>query len=298
MAGSDEICFVQFLHPGGEHQPDRDSVKEWNTGDHRRKFMVTRGRCIDGGGQSCDGEILFWGEWEPESEVDREISRRISNGPYYIWRPFYVEPQSYRRLQNTDPFVLTAFLYGVCQQHTKAGPTQLRYLDKGSVILFGSCVADEFVLDTVFVARDWVDHDISNYEIRLKGRVPDAYWHVTLGPQYHSDRDNGSCGSEPQRSYRLYIGATHDDPFEGMFSFFPCRLRGEAPDGFARPVIRDPRFITDNHRQGKRLNSQSTLNESRRLWDTVVSQVLRQANQLGVYAEMPEQRASHGNTLR
>lgn len=298
MAGKDAICFVQFLHPGGEHRPDRGSVKSWNTGDHRRKFMVTRARCVDKHHQISDGEFLFWGEWEPESEVDREIERQVSGGPGYIWRPFYVEPKSYSRLQNTDPFVFTAFLYGICQQHTKEGATQLRSLDKGSVVLFGSCVDDQFALDTVFVVRDWVDHDVSNYEIHLKGRVPDAYWHVTLGPQYHSGRDKGNCGSEPNRSYRLYLGATREEPFEGMFSFFPCRRRSDAPNGFTRPVIHDPEFITDKHRQGKRLNPQSTVKESRRLWESVVDQVLRQGNRLGIYADMPERRASHGNSQR
>ena len=38
--------FVQFPHPGGEQNP-RTSDIPWNTGDHRRKFLVTPGRYLD-----------------------------------------------------------------------------------------------------------------------------------------------------------------------------------------------------------------------------------------------------------
>jgi hypothetical protein len=54
-------------------------------------------------------------------------------------------------MQNTDPFVFgDQFHYTGCLQHTKRGATQLRYLDRGSVILFGSCREKrDFVVDTV-----------------------------------------------------------------------------------------------------------------------------------------------------
>lgn len=44
----DRLCFVQFLHPGVEHPPDCDDVKDWNRGPHRRKFMRLTGRCVQG----------------------------------------------------------------------------------------------------------------------------------------------------------------------------------------------------------------------------------------------------------
>jgi hypothetical protein len=61
-------CFVQFIHPGGEHWPDRGDRKFWNREAHRRKFLKGRGRYITGG-EAREGEIVFWGEWEPESRV-------------------------------------------------------------------------------------------------------------------------------------------------------------------------------------------------------------------------------------
>src|SRR4051812_1450404 len=61
-------CFVQFIRPGGEHAPDQGDLKFWNRDQHRRKFLRSGGRYVDGG-ETKEGEVVFWGEWEPESRV-------------------------------------------------------------------------------------------------------------------------------------------------------------------------------------------------------------------------------------
>jgi len=43
----ERLCFVQFIHPGGEHEPDDGDLKLWNCGAHRRKFMKARGRYLE-----------------------------------------------------------------------------------------------------------------------------------------------------------------------------------------------------------------------------------------------------------
>lgn len=288
MPSDNAICFVQFIHPGGEHRPDEPQLKNWNRGDHKRKFLVSRGRCVRYS-EVLDTELVFWGEWEPESEVIVQVAQPLAHGPRYLYRPFYVVPRSYAGLQNTDPFVFDGFLYGICQQHTSAGPTQLRYLQRGSVILFGSSVADSFVLDTVFVVRDWIDHDRSSYESALDSRVPHGYKEVTLNAMYLSGGGSeAACPSNNNRSYRLYFGATHATPVEGMFSFFPCLPFEKGRFGFARPTLRDTRFITSNLRQGKRRNPQPSPAQIRDLWQSVVGQVLAQDLWLGIHAQMPE----------
>ena len=40
----EKLCFVQFLHPGGEHRPDDGSLKNWNTGPQKRKFARIAGK--------------------------------------------------------------------------------------------------------------------------------------------------------------------------------------------------------------------------------------------------------------
>jgi hypothetical protein len=167
----EKLCFVQFLHPGGEHRPDDGSIKRWNTKEHRRKFLVRPGKYV-AGAKLLEGEMEFWGEWEPDSRVVKSIADPIPHGPRFIYEPYYVLPESYIGLQNTDPFVFgERFHYTGCQQRTTNGSTQLRYLSRGSVILFGSCEdKSAFVLDTVFVVDRWIDHDRANYAQIL--RVP------------------------------------------------------------------------------------------------------------------------------
>jgi hypothetical protein len=282
------LCFVQFIHPGKEHPPDDGTLKGWNRGPHRRKFMEVPGRCVRSG-PVVTAPLVFWGEWEAQSEVVREIAAPVRFGPRFIHRPFYQRPRSYRGLQNTDPFVFgERFLYTGCQQWTVRGPTQLRFLQRGSVILFGSCIGERhFAVDTVFVVADWVDHDRSNYRQRVTPRVPPEYADVTLWPWYASGESG--CGKQ-RESFRLYFGATYKDRVCGMFSFFPCAPAGERLGGFTRPVIRLRGVVTSRLKQGKRLNPIVELREARSLWQNVAKQVRDQGLWLGVEATMPSRR--------
>jgi len=282
------VCFVQFIHPGGEHRPDDDGRKEWNRGPHRRKFLRGPGRLIRGG-RHAKGDLHFWSEWEPESEVLHQIGDPVPGGPRFIWRPWYTPKRDASGLQNTDPFVFGAFHYTGCQQHAGGHPNQLRHLDCGSVVLFGSHVGGDFVLDTVFVVHDWRDHDASGWRRDLNGLVSTEYTEVTLEPWYARPEESGeACGARgAARSYRLYFGATVENPVEGMFSYFPCTPADETPRGFARPRIRIAEAITPLLRQGKRLNRQSSAASCIRLWGAVRAQVEAKGLALGVHADIP-----------
>jgi hypothetical protein len=285
-----KLCFVQFIHPGGEHRPDSKGFKRWNRESHKRKFIKQPGRYVDED-NIHDGLVAFWGEWEPESKVMKEILNPIPNGPHYIYEPFYVEPASYQGLQNTDPFVFgEKFYYTGCQQQTKNGPTQLRYLSRGSVLIFGSCLdRSRFVLDTVFVVNDSIDHNKRNYKEVLGTTVSQGYDEVTISPWYQESLpESESCiQNSPHESWRLYFGAGYENPLQGMYCFFPCVPFEEKSKGFARPVITLPRAITNNLSQGKRLNPQSSIEAIKVLWNEVVAQVREQGLALGVYAQMP-----------
>jgi hypothetical protein len=284
-----ELCFVQFIHPGGEHRPDNGRFKGWNRSSHKRKFLKNSGRYLHEG-KLEEGEIVCWAEWEPESEVVKEIDDPFTNGPRYIYRPYYVVPPSYEGLQNTDPFIFgEQFYYEGCQQRTKNGPTQLRYLARGSVLLFGSCVnQSDFVLDTVFVVDDWIEHSRSDFRERLVDAVPEAYKDVTISPWYQESfgEKKGCIQINASESWRLYFGATYEHLLNGMFSFFPC-LPYEGEKGFARPRIRIRGVITDNLSQGKKLNPQESLHDVKTLWDEVAKQVEEQGLRLGVFTGIP-----------
>ena len=260
----------------------------WNRGPHKRKFIRIRGTYV---AQTADAQIKdavlgFWGEWEPQSTA-MAIAAPLPGGPAWIHEPFYSPPADNSWRQNTDPCVFGGFRYTCCQQHVKRRPTGMQRLESGSMILFGSYVADRFVLDTVFVigkgdragAVAGVEHDSTTFR-RLRGVVPAAYLDVTLEPWYSED---------PAEPCRLYDGATVDAPIDGMYSFFPCLPWTDGRNGFARPHLDLPGVMTQSQRQGRRV-SVVTERVISSLWAEVGAQVVSQGLQLGVSAEMPPRR--------
>jgi hypothetical protein len=279
----DRIRLVQFIHPGGEHEPDEGNEKHWNTGDHKRKFLQSRGEYVSGDGDDhpTTDDLLFWGEWEPDSTVVSRIKSPVECGPHYIYEPYYgAVPTTWA--QNTDPFVFgDSFLYSNCKQTTKHGVTQLAMLGRGSVILFGSCIARcHFVVDTVFVVDRWIKFYPPNYRTELAGQVSKTFEDVTLSRiAHHADTP-----------FTLYFGATYNQRVDGMFSFFACQPRTQGEVGFARPVIKLPGQITNNLTQGKKMTVQPDLATMQSQWSNVMQQVTDQGLMLGVSAELPEQR--------
>ena len=137
---ADSRCFIQFPHPGYEHQPDPSGHKAWNTyaNAHARKFMQFAGQWTDERGQQHSGKMRAWGEWEAQSDLLQELDRPDSSElPRYLWLPYYTDQTyGYERLHNTDSFIFgERILYSNCKQ---AKRPNLRNLERGSVIAFGS----------------------------------------------------------------------------------------------------------------------------------------------------------------
>jgi hypothetical protein len=151
---------VQFTHPGSEHGPETPStdLKHWNTGRHKRKFLAARGQYVSGGNLE-EGELMFWGEWEPCSRVERLTQPAgTPNLPKWLHHPLWPCPESCRLpgmmanikkgagctpvrsgsgggtckseeafCQNTDPYVFgPCFKYFNCKQirHRSIAPKQ------------------------------------------------------------------------------------------------------------------------------------------------------------------------------
>jgi hypothetical protein len=272
-----KLCFVQFLHPGPEHDVRSPGIYPWNTaGKHRRKFLRSPGTYLDARGKTVEDELVFWGEWEPQSEASR-LEKTETLEPQWLHRPFY-EPRA-AWAQNTDPFVFgDHFRFSICQQH-RGGPrpTQLAKLLPGSVILFGSGLGRAFRLDTVFVVGEGaVEHHRNDLPT-----VDSVYEETVIRPHYTGFLDD--------RVHRLYRGATPKDPVAGMFSFFPCRTLAEAPNGFPRPTIRLEQ-ITQTQRQSYRRTVLASTDDAAVLWRNLVGQVEAAGLRLGVRAELPERR--------
>src|SRR5436190_21374292 len=109
--------FVQFPHPGSEHEP-HGSVMDWNLGDHKRKFLRSNGDYVVDGVVEA-GAIAFWGEWEPQSRVVETYPKIGASMPRRLQEPFWRAPAGSGLWQNTDPLVFgDRFLYTNCRQPT------------------------------------------------------------------------------------------------------------------------------------------------------------------------------------
>ena len=253
-------CFVQFSHPGREHEPDPGGGKAWNTWDtsHARKFMQFRGEWIDEDDGTRSGGLRAWGEWEPESDLIRELNQPGGNWlyPRYLWHPYYVPKDDHQRLHNTDPFIFgDRFLYSNCGQPSKPG---LRRLGEGSVIAFGSGRKIEgerqWMLDTVLVVADSVEYAAPEARLVLDDLASDTFLAVTGGPIVDNE----------EASFRLYRGATPDEPVNGMFSFFPA-MPADGDSGFPRPLIDLPGEYFNPRRPSR---PASVAGRSRPAWST------------------------------
>lgn len=277
--------FVQFLHPGQEHTPNKNNPNhiDWNKGDHKRKFLKNPGIYLDGNNK-VKSDVIFWGEWEAPSDMIQKLIIEEETQPKYLFQPYFSPLQYQGFLQNTDPFVFgDNFYYVCCRQTTKRGSTQLRFLGEGSVILFGSRLNHKFVLDTVFVVDKY--YDIKSLK-QVSQYVPDTYVDVTLKHILSCGNINqNKCSSN--QNFRLYIGAKFDNPKNEMFSFFPCLpYKAKINNGFSRPVIQIPNIISDNQSQGYKINRNFKTN-IKELWTEVKNQVEKANLNLGIYTELP-----------
>ncbi len=279
-------CFVQFPHPGGEHNPPGDDMP-WNRGDHRRKFLVTPGRYLDGDDHIGEAELAYWAEWEPPSRVERRwpASGRL---PRVLHRPYWVEPATRRFRQNTDPWVWgDRMLYSNCKQTSTIGPERrpnsMQRLTRGSVVCFGSTIDGEFCLDTVLVvgsAEPWAPAEAADLDV-------DAAFKVCTGGSIMTVR------RDAEQRLTLYRGATVADPVEGMFSFVPARRADAADPRFARPPVRLPGRINPASRQSTRGSRRPLpVDVLRDCWEAVRHQTVAAGLLLAVWLQTPDRQGS------
>ena len=233
---SEVLAVVQFPHPGGEHRLDDGDVKAWNRGDHKRKYMIAETTHIDPAGATKAGPVCFWGEWEPPSRVIHRFHRDPTGRlPEFVHRPFLEVLDDDEPRQNSDPFVFgDRFIYSNCRQARNA---KLRRLAPGSLILFGSKVRGEWVLDTVFVVSDSVPYTVAESSLLDESALVQE---VVLGPLRH-DKNPALI------PISLYRGRTSTESPTGPFSFTPCLPATDGYPRFPRPrLVLEERWISPN----------------------------------------------------
>ena len=198
-------------------------------------------------------------------------------------------PNNYPNDLNTDPLVFgNYFIYSNCRQiknySGKLIPTQLAFLQQGSIILFGSKLTDTngipyFALDTVFVVGESRRYIPFNYNTNLKGFVPKAF-PVIMG-NFMSNKNCFTC----------YQGATFNQPVQGMFSFSPCKPYKGVNEGFPRVKLTDKDFaqfgniIINGLSRNYHLTDIPNLDVSCMIWDKVCQIVQQQGYERGVNFE-------------
>ncbi|MFC3961792.1 hypothetical protein [Nocardia jiangsuensis] len=183
-------------------------------------------------------------------------------------------------------------IYSNCKQNTKKGPTALRNLERGSVIVFGSVLGGEFCVDTVFVvaaAEPWTPLAVAE-----RG-LGDAFLAATAEPLGAPAGDGrsvpdgkGSCAPAPKAVLTLYRAATVDDPVDGMYSFVPALPAAADGPRFARPSVRIPGAInpasTQSHRSAPGVESPAAVSE---LWRETRRQIVDQDLVLATHLDIP-----------
>jgi len=265
---------IQFTHPGPEHSHDKQNPfhKSWNIRKHKRKFMHVKGQYVIND-ELKSGELMFWGEWEPPSTVTKLRAQITSFHPAWLHKPylpdFIPNPISNNKsYQNTDPFVFDkAFKYFICKQFKpKTGKTtKLSSLDKGSIILFGSTGNQNkpspfFQLDTVFVIADYIDYDSSDPKA-LSSSELDFYNKVVFKMAF-------PYPTEKSMKLRLYVGATYENTFNGMYSFSPSKLYTKDNTTFPRLALKDLKYLTNNLNAAPKTNVVS-IDDALQFWNKI-----------------------------
>jgi hypothetical protein len=262
------------------------------------------------------GNLLFWGEWEPPSEVRPLLTKEEVDGVTHIYadcpnlhKP-YLSPQPFPKntpdeknpYQNTDPFVFgDQFRYAICKQ--SGGANIMPRLDKGSLILFGNGQGTGenagFALDTVFVVAGYWEFNVSNTQTLLedlKRKYKDAELYYKIVIELAC-----SCAGT-NAIHRCYYGAIYEDrdQYDGMYSFVPAHKtvktfeEYKATDkGFPRvwlgeksPFIANSGSINLNLKQGLKATERSSAT-IKAFWQNIRQLSRDQGFVEGVHFDMP-----------
>lgn len=273
-------------------------------------------------------DVSFWGEWESESAFFKntqktEGDQKAAGLPQYTHEPKCYRNDIFNKLeqhrvidgdecsdfysktedgmgekQNTDPYVFgNQFMYSCCKQQ---GRNSLKKLSRGDIIVFfgqkGKKAAGNYrcYIDTVFVvggvmARGKYKDLIP--ELMKSNKVSTQFVYKTILPIVYGNQANLGKSAEDNV---LYYGATIDEPVDGMFSFFPCKISGN-DQGFKRfehkPFIAH-KVEDEEEREcyptnNVSVNTYKTVDEVKGFWAELIREIVDEGYMLGTKAEEP-----------
>jgi hypothetical protein len=147
----------------------------------------------------------------------------------------------------------------------------------GSLVLFGSHLDGQFVLDTVFVVGSRTSFIVGEPG-ELYEDISPAFRVATLDPLSNNARLRGLTA-------QLYRAVAYcDDGRHDMYSFAPARADGAR---FSRPVLRRSRFINPGLTQNFKITPASR-EEVLAVWNDAVAQVQSKGLDLGIEFAEPK----------
>lgn len=203
---------ILLPHPGGERLPKPGSVRvKWPSNNkHARKFLRAKGKWSLSTGTSGSSWLEFWGEYEGPTACDWLPSRDTRGAPRVVHS---IDPRPGPPTLNTDPWVFhPGFVWSIClHKQLKTYKAEVR---TGDIVLFGSVVRSEWVLDTVLVVDSRTEG--------VRGKIDDTYDQLVL--------------PTIRRRFRPFVGRPYEDS-GGPFSFAPAVRADDAHRPFQRPAI-------------------------------------------------------------
>lgn len=331
-----EVKIVEFFHPGGEHLTTYNSSHKWkkkevlesefmpsNIGEHRRKFMINKGKYLNKDmSQSNETDIAFWGEYENPTKfkaikydnIDEKKKDKYfheNDIPQYVHYEFYEEKDNKVR-ENTDPYIFGDTFYYCCCKQTDRKTGKARYLQtdlgKGSLVIYGCKLKDKFLLDTVFVIKNFEPYSTCATDDLYFGKVladlSNTYVNTSLKPLEKSEAVGGE-------KFVLYSGATYNSKYsiggKEIFSFFPCKPVNRTEDiskcasesAFSRPYLDLQKYSLKLPGQGAPANILENYTKNNCItisgeetiamyWQMIVDDIIGQGLSIGIYTEEPK----------
>ena len=281
------------------------------------------------------GKLLFWGEMEYPTHMRkipysyRDITGKL---PVFLHTPISQERfnvgkmtdeelyQTYQAhiktdtvdildanmgCQNTDPYVFgKEFLYSCCKQIKKGKTTDLQELQAGDMIIFysrkkegnGFCCR----VDTVFVVGEKIGTYQKGFYENIQNKVSKMQMQRIVLPIFYGSGNSIDNTAE----FTLYRAATFKEreKFNGMFSYFPCRLFEKIQDcGFPRFELKNGKLLKKEQQSSKEkkdpdirslqgyakyeLVSETAMKE---VWLALTEQILKQQYLLGIRTDEPK----------
>ena len=237
---------IQFMHPVPERPPSRLSGRlvpdsnpgyyhcRWAEETHARKFLSVPGRYYDDAmkQESPMQDLRVWCEAEWDTSA-RKLGPTSEAAPRWEHSFLSTSPKLPADGLNTDPYIFgKQFVYTNCRQDTHPS---LQKLNAGDMILFGSLKhlngekRFSFLLDTVFIVSPESTFLDDLPSAPFKSCLSDWYHQAVLAPLRSPCSPNKKSCVRYDYNYRLYLGASFQKPFDGMFSFAPIRLENSYP---------------------------------------------------------------------